>query len=316
MSGEEELILYVLGAIVFIIWGLFRFFSISPEEKERIERTKAMQEIASKTEERAKTEMIESQAMQIYPVVTHDIPSNPKLAAYMRDLPQKIQSAADAQRIATKLEHDSKIGLWQNAVLRVLELIRPYEFIYAMTWNAHCISMTRDESQNYTESHGVVFFSNMRFLHYKDPANIIEFPLSDIYTVESHSGSYFEGISFRTPTLHIQLTFAGEIDRKLFRDMIIHIAACAACPTFTNSTLEDETLSQICECSGCGATVIIHANVKTKCDFCGRFAEKRPGKKPSASSADEIKKYKELLESGVISKHEFETAKEKIINRL
>ncbi|MCL2577222.1 MAG: SHOCT domain-containing protein [Defluviitaleaceae bacterium] len=312
----EELIFYAIAGVGYLVWMLISFFLESSKEKERRAREAELDEIAAK-EVRAKVAKMESQVAKIQPAIKQDIPSSPGLAAYMQDLPQKVKGVADARRLAAKLETDCKMGLWQNAVVRVIALIKPNEFIYAMTWNAHCVTLSRNEAEReYKESHGVVFFSNMRFLHFKDPANIIEFPLNDIYTVEAHKGNYFDGISFRTPTLHVQLSFAGAIDRKLFRDMVIHIAASAACPSFTEGMSESNILPQICECPGCGATVIIHADIKNKCDFCGRLVGKQEVQTTSNSVADEIKKYKELMDKGILSEQEFEKAKGKLLSKL
>jgi hypothetical protein len=251
----------------------------------------------------------------------YSTPEDPTLAAYMQDLPQVVTGMADVMRLAAKLEKDPVVGLWQRALQGAIELLHPSELIFAMTWNAHCTTLTREAVKKSTDSHGVVFFSNMRFLYYRNPANIIEFPLSEIYTVAAHKGQYFDGISFVTPTLNIEVTFAGAIDRKLFRDMIIHIAANAACPLFAAGATPADNRAQVCECPGCGATVIIHPEIQNKCEYCNRLVQgqhiQEQSPLPTATNvAAELQKYKTLLDEGTISAEDFEAVKTKLLNKL
>ncbi|MCL1844743.1 MAG: SHOCT domain-containing protein [Defluviitaleaceae bacterium] len=269
----------------------------------------------------------------------HRIPEDPALAEYMQDLPQIVQNVAGANHLARKLEHEPKIGLWQTSVNTVIGQIKPGELVYAMTWNAHCVttpthddtkSLADNRANNITESHGVVFFSDERFFFYKDPANIVEFPLADIYAVDAHKGHFFDGVSFRTQNFEVQLTFGGKIDRKLFRDMVIHIAADAACPVIEGEVQGDAP--QVCECPGCGASVIIHLGAVNKCEYCDRFVEKRakraagtgdayherhvPSKPDTATVAEELKKYGDLMNRGVITTEEFEEIKNTLLSRV
>jgi len=304
-----QVIVIAIGWVVLILFFILGTWakskSMEKRKRETIERTDA--------EMNARAKVI----AEGRPVIRHEIPEDAELAAYMQDLPREIKTITDAQRLAMKLEQNAITGLWQSAISGVIAILLPHERVYSFMWNARCVAMGRGDSQNDAlESHGVVFFSNMRFLHYRSPWEIIEFPLNKIYTVEAHKGYYFDGISFFTPDLHVQLTFAGAIDRKLFRDMIIHIAASAVCPILSSGAVYVSTM--VCECPGCGATVIIHENVRNRCDFCNRLVEKRdlPPKKITNSVADEINKYKELLDKGAISEKEYEKAKESLLGKL
>ncbi|MCL1844742.1 MAG: SHOCT domain-containing protein [Defluviitaleaceae bacterium] len=246
-------------------------------------------------------------------------PEDPALAAHMQDLPQALLSVQDAKRVAEKLGHTAKPGLWQNSVVRVIGMLAPDEFVYALSWNAHCVTMqTHSNIKNYFESHGVVVFSDARFVFFKDVSNIIEFPLADIHAVDAHKGAYFDGVSFRTQNLEVKLTFAGKIDRKLFRDMVIHIAADAACPVPVDGA--PAAFPQVCECPGCGASVIIHPGAVNKCEYCDRLVEKQiaapVSQAVSPNVAEELEKYSDLMRSGIISAEEFEEVKRRLISRV
>jgi hypothetical protein len=315
----ENLITAVLVVAFLAVIVVVEMRKASKAEKTRIQLAElAIAEGKAKEAKEAKAVPLTSQAETIQPIVNHSLPMEQELADYMQDLPQIVNNIADVKRLAGKLKNQHKLGLWQTSMGRVIDIIQPNELIYAMTWNAHCVSMNReDKIKNYQESHGIVFFSARRFLYFKDPANIIEFPLEDIYTVDAHKGHYFDGISFRTHALDIQLSFASKICTKLFRDMIIYIAANAAVSPPSIDGAEAAT-PQICECPGCGATVIIHAYIKNKCEYCDRFVEKQQEIKSlkPISVADELKKYKNLADAGVISAEEFEQIKTKLLERV
>lgn len=297
-------------ALVYLVSAAAALFFKDREMKDReAGREVILQEMLAARAEKNAEQAEAAPAAPVTPI-KHIIPENPELAAYMRDLPQAVTGIADAKRLAAKLESEQKIGLWQTALGRVIALIPPNEFLYAMTWNAHCVSMERGEKKNHRDSHGIVFFSDRRFFYFKDPANIIEFPLVDIYAVDAFKGDYFDGISFRTQNLDLQLSFAGKTDRKLFRDMVIFIAANAANPQISEEFYDAS--AQICECPGCGATVIIHAEVINKCEYCGRHVEKQA----KTGVADELKKLKFLLDAGALSADEFEAAKNKVLGRV
>jgi hypothetical protein len=215
------------------------------------------------------------------PTIVHEMPMSPELSAYMEDLPQMVRTPADVERLANKLEMNLRIGLWQTGVVKTIEQIGS-EMIYAMVWNAHCITQNwNSKIKNYQDRHGIIFFSNTRFFCYVDPATQVEIPLDDIHTVATHAGKFLDGISFRTQDLDVQGTFPGAVDRKLFRDMVIYIAANAAIYHEQNLNLQSDISiafkPQICECPGCGATVIIHAEIINKCEYCGRYVEKQGG---------------------------------------
>jgi hypothetical protein len=209
--------------------------------------------------------------------ILHEMPMEPELAAYMEGLPRAVQDVATAEQMGERLQLGTKLGLWRSSVVRAIEFIQPEEMLYALAWNAHCITQNiSGANKNYKDSHGTVFFSNTRFFCFVDPANQVEIPLENIYTVATHKGQYLDGISFRTQETDVQVTFPGTSDRKLFRDMVIYIAANAAMfPEHARGVTACKP--QVCECPGCAATVIIHPNIINKCEYCGRYVEKQGG---------------------------------------
>jgi hypothetical protein len=329
--GEVEIfnLLAIIGAIAFSIGGAW--FEDNRRRKRR--RAELEEWVAREDAEKAANPPppkpatpTEATLPQEPIIVKHTTPADPTLAEYMDDLPRDIKTISDVRLLAAKLEKEAKPGLWQVAIMKVVEQLQSNEKLYVMTWNAHCITTSRVKGQkqkHYQESHGVMFFSNRRFFYYRDPdpAGWIQFPLSDIYTVAAHKGNYFDGISFRTPSLNVELSFMGKIDRKLFRDMVVHLAANAACPSFTEGVSASELVPQVCECPGCGATVIIHFNSENRCEYCYRHVERQsrtPAQTTSTtpSLADELDRYKSLLDNGTISEEEFEAIKAKLLNSL
>jgi len=232
----------------------------------------------------------------------------------MKDLPQEVRNVKDAVRVAEEMSEVSTL-MWRSSINAAIGLMLPGEQIYFIAWGVDCTA----EGKGGTKKTGVIFFSNKRFLFTAGRwAPALEFPLEDILTVAAQEsrGGFFDGggISFRTADLNVSLKFTFTTKINRVREMIIQIAANAA------GEKSNAPLSQVCECPGCGASVIIHANIVNKCEYCDRYVEKRATPAPAdaapASMADELKKYKDLKLMGAISDEEFEAVKEKLLSRV
>ncbi|MCL2356454.1 MAG: SHOCT domain-containing protein [Defluviitaleaceae bacterium] len=249
-----------------------------------------------------------------------------ELSVIMRDLPQEVRNVKDAVRVSEKL-NETSTHKWKGEIKRTIGMILPDEKIYFIAWGVDCTA-TGEDGMDDTET-GLVFFSDKRFLFTPGWQSLfVMCPIEEILTVasEKSGGDFYDGgkISFRTANMDVTLQFAFTTKVNRVREMIIQIASNAVCG---NTGSSPGGASAVCECSGCGASVIIHANIVNKCEYCDRYVETRdasavapvaasPGDIAPVSVADELKKYKDLKLMGAISDEEFEVVKEKLLSRL
>lgn len=246
-----------------------------------------------------------------------------ELSRFMHDLPQRIYNINDAKRLRMKWEGDAPTFLWKGTINSAIPFIEPDEQIYLFTWAADWGSTISNT--------GVVFFSQKRIAHYDAHNNLIVIPLSHIRTVAASEGLFFGKIEFCTEDASYELRFTSKKNVPLMRELLIHLAAGASCPGKDGVILPVEEMSSLIveECPGCSAAVILHDGIG-KCEYCDRHVgqEKKdilpPAPVPvapqiaaaSSSIADELKKYKELLDMGAINVDEYNAAKARLLGQL
>ena len=114
------------------------------------------------------------------------------------------------------------------------------------------------------------------------------------------------------PLNQIKGLVADDID--MVRELLIHLSVTATGSQFSDAEWDDQGeadassggLAQVLECRGCGATVIFHPGVINKCEYCERYVQD--------VTADELKKYKELLQMGALNHEEFEHIKRQLLS--
>lgn len=187
-----------------------------------------------------------------------------------------VQNNKDARRVARVISSDIFISTWSNSIKRTISEILPDEEIYIMSWNVDVKSAYRGSGIRKTGgSFGAFFISNKRF-YYSDKNTELTFPLEDILTVATREASERMtdggGISFLTSELDIIICFGFDTDVALARNIVINIAANAAC-AIQKTDAGVPQAPQIVECAGCAATVIVHPSIIAKCEYCGRHAQ-------------------------------------------
>ena len=253
-----------------------------------------------------------------------------QLNAYMHGLPMYIFNIDDAKKLSRKQSGQATTLFSKGDINKAIALILPNEKIYFMEW-AMYFNVTNTKTGEYIAggSGNVIFFSDTRFFGMcTTTGNVFELPLADIYTVATNKGIIFSDISFRTQELTIVLKNSVANNIELIREMIIHIAASATAKTQPVEMGIPSEQTLINRCVGCGATLIIHSGTINKCEYCSRLAEQEispmpvapqtasPATSPLDDVAEQLKKYKELLDMGAISVVEFELIKSKLLNKL
>jgi len=255
-----------------------------------------------------------------------------ELSVFMQDLPQHVRNLDDAKRMAFKLGGDATTLFWKGTINRTIKYIQPDEPLYIFTWGVTCSFTDRATGEQWSTS-GAIFLSGQRFFYFDGSIGYekIELPLEAILTVAAQEGTFSRSISFRTASATMEVKFLDSPNVNMVRDMIIHLSANATTQLEASGTGAKPASQSVVDCSGCGATVIIHQNTINKCAYCDRFVQEQPEavnpqvappvaapKAPpsSGSVADELLKYKELLNMGAINADEFEAAKRKLLGNL
>jgi len=244
------------------------------------------------------------------------------LATYMKNLPQPVRDIEDTKRMSRLFGGEAMFLGWRGTVRRTIEQIEPDELIYIFTWGTTNRITYRMDGKTEKQS-CALFFSNKRFLSLDiENSKIVEFPISGIRTVAARKGLIFNGVSFCTDELSMEITFASCLDVHNARDMIIHIAATMPIGLeLTSSSLQ----SSIMNCLGCGAAVIVQPDTMGKCEYCNRPTQHEIAIVPETNTQSiglsnevvaELKKYKELLDIGVINIAEFESVKTRLLGKL
>jgi len=259
-------------------------------------------------------------------------------------LPRYVRSFDDAVRMGKMFGFKPSLIWSRDHAKKSLSHMDEPVYIYSLY--VHCRFTDRQTHSVQDLNRSVVFLTENKFVCIDfDQNKKVEIPLGDIRSVANSIGTS-DGIYFRTQELNVDIVFIEKLKNlNLTRDLIIHLAANSTAfspPTqpapdapatrtdATSTTSLPSAKSSVIDCVGCGAAVIIPPDTLGKCEYCDRPAAKpqkvsRPISSPSAAPpiptpstnvADELKKYKELLDLGVISQNDFEVAKAKLLGQV
>ena len=188
------------------------------------------------------------------------------------------------------------------------------------------MSAIEEKLQEFMSS-GYMFISDKRILFSPLPrqrwgGNIIEFPLDRVQSVYIHPKEMNMAnacVSFSTDKLRIIFRIDNSTDE-------VKIAAILEGAVQTTLTKYSQEQYGSVKCYNCGASKIVKKGYITKCDYCDSPLEVGTqknnednaignivNKEMSTSVADEIIKFKALLDSGVITPEEFEHKKRKLL---
>ena len=259
------------------------------------------------------------------------------------NLPRSIRSVDDAKKVASITALTPAIALFaKSRIKKVLSHIDPSELIYLFSWDG-ITKITSKINGQFVESDSncVIFFSDKRFFFMDDMKDrttvllngMLQFPIEEITEV-LYNVNYPKWLTIESEKFNIEYQF--DSNRKniaLVAELILHISDFAKLAN--QPALEDEVIAStdmldaasqpgVVDCSGCGSVVTIASGNIDTCEHCGSVAEKpqiavvpvAPSTTSSTSVADEIKKYKELLDMGVINAEEFEATKNKLLTQL
>ena len=210
------------------------------------------------------------------------------LQDYMRGLPYYVKDIVDVKKLFKK-SGDSMI-FSKEEIAKSLELIGSDEPIYLMAAPTVTITDktgTKINSKGLTP--GVVFISNKRFVFIESTSNeVYEIPLYGIRSVAAKSIVIRDGISFSTSDVAVKVSSGAlHFQPEFVRTMLIELAATAqppqiesentkpASPQISEFTSSNQTAyhAKVVDCKGCGATVIVHYNVISRCEYCNRPVE-------------------------------------------
>jgi len=251
---------------------------------------------------------------------------NDELRSLMKGLPMKVTDTKSATRLVEALGGTSSLLFLKKKLKQTIEHMQPEEYLYLIDWQTD-FKMTHRDTGTTTSSIalGVVFFSNKRFFYYESPTTIIEFPLDEISSVAAYKGVIWSGVSFRSKSLDLEIRFqwVGKKKIHVIRDMIIYLSAHTIGHCVQPDKYEQAEYAKVVNCSGCNATVIIHKGTAGVCDYCNNYVSYQETVIPhvsvpvqESSIADELQKYKTLLDTGAISAMEYEEVKDKLLSKL
>jgi len=263
---------------------------------------------------------------------------NIDLQGHMIDLPMPINGAEDLIVLSQKYGIGA-FGVRTVYKEYIRKHVQPDELIYFAD-SATYYAIDRHTGKR-TGGFGGVVFTNKRFIGvgggWLSDKNV-SFALTDICTVAAGKGALLGRISFRTPSADVEISKLSVTEDDilaLLRETIISIAANPD-NTPTDSNTQDAAeadIQRVVECPGCSATIIIRAGTIGKCEYCDKVVEATQNQIPNIANAnsvansvapsmpttgiaDELRKYKELLDMGVINQAEFDDVKGRLLERL
>ena len=233
---------------------------------------------------------------------------------------------------AQKLFKEFKVVTFGNKknLMKMIEYVAPEEILrYADFSNIKTIDKKTNESSGFS---GTLFISNKRIFLFKPvsfgEAQYYEYPLEKVRSVSSRGNGLTGGnITFTTDSQAI--SFMLSYDKS-----VINKVAAILDGTIQNSLELRQTISieektddtfGVVDCPGCGAAQIVKIGTIEKCDYCDRpltIEKPKANQQPTVtefsssissstvSAADELVKFKSLLDSGIITQEEFNHKKE------
>lgn len=267
------------------------------------------------------------------------------LSEYMQGLPMHVRTRRDAKRLALKHYSYASTSDSKSEIKKAISLMHPSENIYYIEWLITSnIFKTEKGNMNDDQPGGLIFFSDTRFVCICGiTERVYQTPLSEIYTIAARRNESADSdLAFRTHERTFEIKGLVADDIAMVREMLIYLSTSATgvqlCDAewdgWGDSNTSSSGLAQALECLGCGATVIFHPGVINKCEYCGRYVQEvtqetatvqemtaaQPAatiatqNTPPLSLADELKKYKELLQMGALTHEEFEHIKRQLFS--
>lgn len=171
---------------------------------------------------------------------------------------------------------------------------------------------------------GAWFISNERVCLYKHgmlgtESNRYDYPLEALQSVSAHGNGIASGkiyLTTDTDLITLEVSYKEEVYRKV--ESVLNELIHGALDLRQNDCAKETEQLGVAICSSCRASKILAKGAVSNCDYCRQpisletsatsLSENQMTTSP-ASSADEIMKYKALLDMGAITEEEFENKK-------